>query len=643
MDVRQSMYLLVDRVAEGMALDEAAQGLDLQPDAQGNHASDFLCLPGLWSKLDEARLFALVDWLLDHGTDGARLLSRTLSDNTYADAGENPIRRHLLSLSPLPDLGPALIGAFRGRRLALARAFVARGADPSVLGDWVEDDLVTPATLDVRYQASEQEQQVTLALVLRRLQPDYPAEVSPALEIPRRLVRLGGGGLLGGELFDPRSSSVVEESVESTSVDGDTEVRLSLRVRGVSPAGLALVFRWFAGRELHWYPRAIRLHGELALVHDAASVDSARARSWFRDPAVDPYLPPRAVPFTVTSKPRKKMFAMVEHRENAWRDIHKLGQLLDPEPLCATRVGFDIDDPSPFAHFDSKSAASTKTEITLKSYGGGERSDPAPLRAAFLHGLCALGCVTSVRWCDDAGAADAAAADAGAADAGAAAGAQEPPPEKPSAKKKPKPAKPVSVDHPDRGPSRIAALRTKHGAAPLPWAAVGAPAGAIPDAIPPTLRAWLTGGGATWPLSKERPFEQRTFVELVAAAHPELATALAPLGEHLLAGPCIPLFVPSSCADGTILFLHLPLADSDGEPPVLGFDPTDEGLVGVFAPRFDHYLARVLGIDKTKTTFAAGSLTDPYLSALVGRLPARQRSGARPKKGVIAVGGLIAG
>lgn len=295
------------------------------------------------------------------------------------------------------------------------------------------------------------------------------------------------------------------------------------------------------------------------------------------------------------------------------------------------------------AHFDSKSAASTKTEITLKSFGAGERPDPAPLRAAFLHGLCALGCVTSVRWCDDAGDADAAAADAVDANAGVAAAAQEPPPEKPSAKKKPKPAKPVSVDHPDRGPSRIAALRAKRGAGPLPWAAVGAPAGPIPDAIPPTLRAWLVGGDAMWPLSKDHPFEHRTFVELVTAAHPELAAALAPLGEHLLAGACIPLFVPSSCADGTILFLHLPLADSEGEPPVLGFDPTDEGLVGVFAPRFDHYLARVLGVDKTKTTFAPGALTNPYLNALVARLPARHRSGARPRKGVIAVGALIAG
>lgn len=100
MDVRQSIHLLVDRVAEGMAIDEAAQGLELQPDAQGNHAADSLCLPGLWSRLDEVRLFALVDWLLDHGADGARLLEWTLSDNMYADAGENPIRRHLLARSP---------------------------------------------------------------------------------------------------------------------------------------------------------------------------------------------------------------------------------------------------------------------------------------------------------------------------------------------------------------------------------------------------------------------------------------------------------------------------------------------------------------------------------------------------------------
>ena len=129
---------------------------------------------------------------MDHGADGARLLSQTLSDNMYAGSGENPIRRHLLSRSRLPDLGPALVGAFRGQRLALARAFVARGADTAVLGDWVEDDLVTPATIEVRYQASEQEQQVTLALVLRRLQPDYPAQVSSAFEIARPLVRLGG-------------------------------------------------------------------------------------------------------------------------------------------------------------------------------------------------------------------------------------------------------------------------------------------------------------------------------------------------------------------------------------------------------------------------------------------------------------------
>ncbi|MBL8741799.1 MAG: hypothetical protein JNK04_11915, partial [Myxococcales bacterium] len=96
MDPRDSAYALVDRIAAGATIDVAAEGLDLGWDHHGNHASDFLCMPGLWQRLDEPRLFELVDWFLSHGADGSHLLERTLSDSQYAGAGQNPIRRHLL-------------------------------------------------------------------------------------------------------------------------------------------------------------------------------------------------------------------------------------------------------------------------------------------------------------------------------------------------------------------------------------------------------------------------------------------------------------------------------------------------------------------------------------------------------------------
>lgn len=638
MDVRESVYQLVERVAAGATCDEAAEGLDLGWDHHGNHASDFLCMPGLWQRLDERRLFEVVDWFLRHGADRAHLLERTLTDGAYAGEGENPIRGYLLSRAPPPDLGRALVGAFCRRRLALARSLLARGADAGLLRDWVEADLVTPATIDVAYQPSDEEQLVTLTMLLRPLQPGYAGRIPECAFVPRALVRLGARGLLGGELFDPRSSRVTEASIESETSKVGASVRLALRVRGVAPAGLALVFRSFVGRNLHWYPGAIALKGEVAPIGDASSVDSARARSWFRDVSTDAYTPPCALPFPVTAKPRKGMFAVVEHREGAWRDIHGLGQDLDPELLAASTVGFDADQPqSPFAHFDSRGPSTTKTEILMKRYGRGSALDPAPLRAAFLHGLAAIEGVTSVRWCDDAG------ATRSTEDAGNAS------PPKPSTKKpaaKAKRAKAVAVAHPDRGPSRIAELRTRVGSGELPWRSEGVASGVIPTALgdaplPATLRAWLEAGDATWPLSKVRPFEPRTFGELLAEVHPDLADVFAPLGQHLLAGGCVPLFVPSSCKDGTLLFLHAPLADSTGEPPVIGFDLTDEGLVGVFASRFDHYLARVLGVDRTASTFAPGPLVDPYLKALVGRLPARQRPLARPHQGVIAIGSLL--
>lgn len=642
MDVRDSVYTLVDRVAGGAPIDAAANGLDLAWDHHGNHATDFLAMPGLWERLEPARLGELVDWFVAHGADPARMLEKSVSDSMYAGAGESPIRKHLLARTPLPDLRPALVAAFRARRLTLTRSLVERGADPAALAAWVAADLVTPATVDVRYQASDQEQRVTLTLRLLRLQSAEATEDGSFLHPARLLCSLGEHGLLGGQLFAPRISSVKEKSLKSTQVGEDTEVRTVLHVRGVAPAGLALVLRALVGRNLHWYPTSILLAGELELRGDEGSVDPARARSWFRDAALDPHLPPRDVPFTVTAKPKKKTFAVIEHRDGAWRKVHESALGIDPEVLLAPRVGFDVDARwAPFTHFDSK-RGTTSTEVVLKSFGGGTLPDPAPLRAALLHALCALDGVTSVRWCDDAGAAAllAAAGDAPAPAPAPAATA----PAKPAGKTRP--TRPIVVAHPDRGPSRIDALRAGLTGSKRPWSRVGARAGAVPSSLgdaplPPTLGAWLAGGDPRWPLPAARPLEPRSFADLMSTAHPDLATLLAPLGDHLLAGACVPLFVPSSCADGTVLFLHLPLADGDGEAPVLGFDPTDEGLVGVFASRFDHYLARVLGVDAPAPTFAGGPHADPYLKALAGRLPARERSRARAHQGVIAVGGLL--
>lgn len=639
MEGRPAVEELVRRVRAGASIDDAADGLDLGWDMHGLHASEYLLHGVVWAGLDDAKYVALVDWFLARGADGGRLLATGLEDRG-ALGRIPPMVEHLLTRRPLPDLAPALRTAFRLRRETMARRLLALGADVGVLAPWVRADLVTPASVEVRYRASAEEQRVAFSIRFLALRARSFAGYPEVQARTQRLVRLGASGLLGSDLFDPAASHVAEESPQIVEhrESGTWEATSTLRVKGVAPAGLALVLRWLVGADADLFPIAIRFVGELAPNGDACSVDDARALAWFRGPENDPIAPPASLPFPITVKPKKKCFAIVEHDANAAASLSTATSAIEePLELCATRVGWDSDTP-PMAELLDTRTTPTRTEIVLKRYLAGRTTPPrAPLRALVLAAAAACGGATSLRWADDAEV---------SADVARPPEAPIPVPKKRTPKPSTKRATTIAVD---RRPSRIGELRrlarTLDG---LPWSASGAPSTAPPSSLggaplPPTLREWLEGADAPWPVPRRGPFEPRTFTELVREQEPALAEIFGGLEEHLLPGPCVPLFVPSLCTDHTVLFLYLPLVDDASEPPVLGFDPTDEGLVGVFAARFDDYLARVLGVDAYPYAFGPVPGADAHAHALLAGLPAAQRKRVRLVEGYLPVGRLIAG
>lgn len=601
---------LVRRVASGTPIDAAVEGLDLGFNEHGRHASEMLAWVN-WENPDPPRTIA--HWMIEQGADAGTMLARAIEESV-----PTMIEVVLPRVAP-GELGPALRAAFAKRRLAFARDLIARGADPSAL-DVVREDLVTPKVLEVSYRASADVQRVTFLVRFAVLGPAHQPEIL-AKHHGSALLRLGGGHLLASDIFDPAESNVEEESCDRRVIDGAHEIEYLLRVRSVSPAGLAMVLRMLVYTPRELYPVVLRVTGELSPNGDALSVDTARAERWFKDADADPIRPPQGVPFEVVSKPKKKTFAVVEHTPLIGRALAQAIGWISVESLGSPGVGLDVDIPAATEDLEAK-FAETKTEIVLKHYAGPTRSDRSRERTLVLHACAGHRGVTSVRWCDDAGVAS----DTSTGEP------------KRKNEKKPSPKKPrrPSIMHPELGPSRIPELRALYrGRGSTPWDDAGAASSEVPESfagapVPPTLRAWLSYHDATWPLPRGASLAPTAF-----AALSESAAAFAPLEDQLFRGACVPLFVPSICADGTVLFLYLPYANDDGEAPVLGLDPTNDGLVGVFAPRFDHYLARVLGVDSAPYVFVDAPETAPYVNALA------TFAKLRAERGVLFVGALL--
>lgn len=634
---RAAIEVALQRAAAGADATAGLAGLDLGPYPRGDSAMDYLIHPSWQEGTSREVWLRVVDWLVDAGADPAAAFQRAL------DIHLSFIAHHLATRGVLPDPAEALRRAITRRQSALARALVAGGADPEAIADLVRADLVTPARVEVRYRAAEEEQRVTVTVGLHLNDPTFAAD-SVVQHVSTLFQRLGAVGGLGSDVFEPARSSVAAESFSRREVAPfHFEAVSVLRVRGVAPAGLALVFRHLVGTRTNALPVAVTIEGELPLDESDRSVDTARALRWFRDPDVDRLqaFPSSAV--AVSSKAKKKVFAVVDHGQGVGRVVHRALGPIDPEQLGRPEViGFDAGEAAPMMHFDAK-VGDSRTEIVLKSFGGGgAMGDRSLLRAVVQNVVSSVAGVTALTWCDDAGAPVTASED-------------KPGKKKEVAKKKAPPKAAVATA--DLGPSLIPELRralAEQGEPPWVPRRKKATKKATPLAIPatfsdgsplpPTLREWLAFGDAHLPLSGKAPFEAQTFSALLLAlfsGSEEVAEAYEPLASMLFPGACIPLYVPQLCSDDTILFLYPPLADAAGEAPVLGFDFTDDGIVGVFAPRFDHYLARVLDLHRYSYAFGPIPGIEPFVDALLAQLPAAQRKLAQGEGGLIHAGPLV--
>lgn len=639
------------------------EGLDLGPDERGLLPIFHLVIPESWAPVPEAARVRVLDWLLDAGADGDACtpVGSSVLEVAIENGLEGVVRR-LLERGAVLHVDSALGAAFRGRRITLARELLARGAKlasllaPGVrLADVVRDDLVTPRDVDVRYRASAEPQRVRFSVRLVRLESASAMADAAMRHAGSLLQRLGAVGVLGSDRFAPRESRVeVEDYQFREAGESVVEATSVLQVRGVSPAGLALVLRGFVTGPGAGYPMSLTLAGDLPLDEGPESVDTARAISWFGDAALDPIRPFPEVPFAVESRPRKKTLAVVRHE--AGRGGEVLAAIRPLEEGILPRLGsvtFDAAARTATMVMDGK-PGDTQTEIALKTHRLADEPmgfDMNLLRTLVLHALAAVPGVTTLRWC------------------------LEPAEETPV-----KPMSDTRARRPrrDEGPTtpkgqiammkkvieRITAdgklptgamldARKAKAPAPLPEATLSKLTFADGTAVPPSLREWLAFDAAWQPLAidtKKKQIKPSSFAELLAwkfEDSPEVAAAFEPLQEILLPGPCYRVYTPSVCSDGSFLFLYPRLADEEGEAPVLGFDFTDDGLVGVFAPSFDVYMARALDLVRFPTAFGAapgahGKAKKRALDALVTAAPAKLRKKLYVEDEVISVGSLAA-
>ena len=602
-------------------------------DEHGKHTSEYLLNASLRRSCSMEAWTAAAKHVVE-AADVAHLLSESIA------ARVAPMTDLLLARSPLPKLDGALVAAFEARDVTMMRRLVALGADRSVAAAWVRADLVSPAEVDVSYRAAAEEQQVSLSVTFRVL-TDRTDALRQAREAMSHFARLGEAGVLGGRDFDPAASRVVQKELDVQGSSGrELTARLVVAVRGVSPCGLALVLRLLTGRYPAIFPSSVALHGALAPSNDPLSVNSARALSWFSSLEVDalePWPGSQVQPRTKTTKG----FATVTFQQPIGRELHMALLAIDAASVRVLASPEGAGGPAPTTHFDSR-WTDGKSDIVLKFVDRDVPVDLRMLRALVTNAALALPGTSGITFKLDAGLSEAAAPglNAGASATAQAAGARGG-----TAAKRGKGAEARALGTlPELGDSLVQQLAAHIDDAP--WRAVGAarhalPVAPLPHELPPTLVAWLQLNHEWLPLPPDHPLEERSFMALVRERAPALDDALAPVAERLLPGPCLPLFVPSVCADGTLLFLYLALSDKAGESPVLGYDPSDEGLVGVFAPRFDYYLARVLGLHAHPYVFAPGPATTPILAALVAPLTASLRRRVLDPAGVIQLGPLM--
>lgn len=167
--------------------------------------------------------------------------------------------------------------------------------------------------------------------------------------------------------------------------------------------------------------------------------------------------------------------------------------------------------------------------------------------------------------------------------------------------------------------------------------------------LPQSLAAWLAYDGAWQPLDVDpvkKVLRPSTFKELLRRAMPTVAPSFEGLGDVLLPGGCHRVWIPSECSDSSVVFLYEPATGDDGEPPVVGLDFSDSGIVGLFACGFDVYMARVMQVCEG-LPYALGAGPAPYADA--SRAALQRIISAAPKaiqkklyvdEDVIAVGSL---
>ena len=104
--------------------------------------------------------------------------------------------------------------------------------------------------------------------------------------------------------------------------------------------------------------------------------------------------------------------------------------------------------------------------------------------------------------------------------------------------------------------------------------------------MPPSLKAWLAGGGG---LHEKKP---KTVGELAKAAH---GRAFRKLPEALAKLPALPLDAPE-VANDTLEVLVLAMADEGGETPVVALDVSDGPKIFVSAESFGAWVAADVGL-----------------------------------------------
>jgi len=361
--------------------------------------------------VDAAARRAVIDVLLRHGARIDEPSATGLSPLAWAIArGDGDAALHLVTRGASVSSGAELHAAFAAGLVSLARALADRGAPMDVptpagfsVAEVVEADLLTPRELKVRYRASEEPQRVRVGLRLARLSDAESYGWQEQLRAEARaIVRLGELGVLGSAA-SPESRSAVRESrlAIEPAQRGFWDAEQELTVVGVSPAALALAVRSLCLGRLVYAARVV-IEGDLPIDGSEESVETERARSWFRDPSVDRLLPPATLPFPVAEAPESGVLVVVKHERGAGDRIRdalvELGAFTPPAPAVRPDCG------ARGATLAITPGTVLQRSTTVRAHIVGDPAEPPAFnrdatRAMVLRALAACGGVEHVTWC----------------------------------------------------------------------------------------------------------------------------------------------------------------------------------------------------------------------------------------------------